>query len=72
MAPNVQCYVEDTLLPGVTKQLIRNVLNRRLEIPSDSYFSGRELAGWYYQQVCYMFRTKLSSPSLGEKASYQL
>jgi hypothetical protein len=60
LAPNVNCFVEDNLVPGVSKEFVTQHLQHLLNADSSAYFSGRELAGWYFQQVSPLCQTKPS------------
>ena len=75
MATNVECHAEDAFVAGVTKDRIERALE---ELYSDelglggarSRFVGRELGGWYLQQIIKMGASTskaISSPPLSRK-----
>ncbi len=54
-ASNVQCHSEANLLPGVTKEGIREYLKTTYGGAFDqNFFKGRDNAGWYFQQFLKM------------------
>ena len=50
-APNVRCWLENSLLPGVDKHKIAKWIAEHAGRDGDEEFNGRHLAGWYLQQV---------------------
>lgn len=51
-ARNVRCHLEDTLLAGVSKVSVAAHLEQRFGAAAGaSAHGGRQLAGWYLQQV---------------------
>jgi hypothetical protein len=75
MASNVECHAEDDFLDGVTKAEASKILERLY--PSivanggaDSQFVGRQLGGWYLQQLLKLGAAKstaVKSPPLSRK-----
>ena len=53
-ASNVQCHSEAKLLPGVTKEGIREFLKTTYGAFDQNFFRGRDNAGWYLQQFLKM------------------
>eukprot|EP00873_Tetraselmis_striata_P021307 jgi/Tetstr1/441571/TSEL_029800.t1 len=49
-APNVRCWLQDTLLPGVTKSRVGAYISARFGRAGGEEFMGRNLEGWYLQQ----------------------
>ena len=55
--PNVVCVLEDTLLPGFTKQDVAAALDARIRLGDEhaaGVYKGRSMSGWYYQQLLKM------------------
>lgn len=49
---NVRCWREDRVVPGLTKDAVAAAIDGRFgEGLGDGEFNGRQLAGWYFQQV---------------------
>jgi len=50
---NVECWLENALLPGVSKDTVARYLERRFGLQGNGEveFNGRHLAGWYLQQL---------------------
>lgn len=44
-------WAQDSFLPGVTRQTVADALERRFDASGSRRFRGRDLAGWYLQQV---------------------
>lgn len=53
-AENVQCLVDSTLLPGVSRDSIDGFLNATYESYESGVFKGRDIAAWYLQQFLKM------------------
>jgi hypothetical protein len=51
MAGNVICHEEGALLPGVSHRTVAAYIQQRMQRNGESEFKGRNLAGWYLQQV---------------------
>jgi hypothetical protein len=47
----VEACMQDAFLPGVTRRTVAEALERRFGASGGSTFRGRDLAGWYLQQV---------------------
>ncbi|KAK3254521.1 hypothetical protein CYMTET_36265, partial [Cymbomonas tetramitiformis] len=54
MAPNVKCLVEDSVIPGLSKQSVASHMKEVYGVDGDQITSGRRLAGWYLQQFLKM------------------
>lgn len=43
--------LQDSFLPGVTRASVAEALERVYGVEGGRHFKGRDLAGWYLQQV---------------------
>ena len=51
MATNVRCYLENNLVPGITKETVEAALKVKYGADGRQEFVGRQLSGWYLQQL---------------------
>lgn len=58
-APNVRCWLQDTLLPGVTKSRVGAYISARFGRAGGEEFMGRNLEGWYLQQASFSHSVSL-------------